>query len=136
MHQVKTYTTAGLIFSSPILVTTYLTRCRHLLIFGCHDDHLYCLDADTLSLQWRYHMTKAVYGTPYVYRDLVVVADTNGLLSTVRVTDGTLEGEGYSLSRDGAVTEVFSSPVAVPTGSKQWSLFLGCRDNNVYCLSL
>lgn len=100
------------------------------MLFGCHDQNLYCLDVDIIEpaarLRWKFTSEAPVFSTPAIVGDaLTVTCSTNGGISILSTEDGTLR---QSFSIDG---ELFSSPAV----SKEHVIF-GCRNNNVYCFNV
>jgi acyl-CoA synthetase len=124
----------------------------NLVLFGCHDKKLYCLESseNTVLLRWTCELDSSVFSTPFLFP--VVIS------SEVKVSGNTLEtfnsekqivkylaaaastkGKVYVLDLDsGAVEcsyqlpgEVFSSPVV-----NRNNIYVGCRDNHVYSLAV
>lgn len=96
------------------------------MVFGCHDNHIYCLrySLEGYLLLWTLDVGSAVYATPCcLLPQYVVIATTTGRVSLVDLTSSEI------LSTKHLPGEVFSSPIAVNN-----SIVLGCRDNNIYCL--
>jgi acyl-CoA synthetase len=124
--QVWTFAASGNIFSSFELFDTETSVVN--IIFGCHDKHLYSLLLDVLatnaSLKWRLPFDSQIYATPRTFESSLIVCLTNG---TILLVD---RNTGDRLGRFRVEGEVFSTPAI-------WNrrVFVGCRDNNLYCLS-
>ena len=129
----------GPIFSSPSIAPSFdVTR----FVLGSHDKAVYCI-SNGGELKWRTQLDSPIFATPTVVprkgnlcdgsceekgssaEFLVFVCSTDGKLYVLTFGDGTIV-KTHVFSN-----EVFSSPVVF--GS---SMVVGCRDNNVYCLSL
>jgi acyl-CoA synthetase len=124
----------------------------NLILFGCHDKKLYCLEStkNTVLPRWTCELDSSVFSTPFLFP--VVIS------SEVKVSGNTLEtfhsekqavrylaaaastkGKIYVLDLDsGAVEcacqlpgEVFSSPVV-----NRNNIYVGCRDNHIYSLAM
>ena len=59
------YKTGAPIFSSPVVVKAADPLQVHIL-FGCHDNHLYCIKDDG-QLLWKRETTSTVYAAPFVF---------------------------------------------------------------------
>jgi acyl-CoA synthetase len=124
----------------------------NLILFGCHDKKLYCLESseNAILLRWTCELDSSVFSTPFIFP--VVIS------SEVKVSRNTLEafksekqavkylaaaastkGKVYVLDLySGAVEcsyclpgEVFSSPVV-----NRNNIYIGCRDNHVYSIAM
>lgn len=124
------YTTTGPIFSSPAIVP-----CINAVFFGSHDGSLYCVSR-TNDLLWKSAADSAVFSSPFVFqfcdkhdsgerRPLVASCSTKGTLTIHDLTSG------ETLSSLALSGEVFSSPVVLSD-----KIIIGCRNNNLYCISV
>jgi len=103
------------------------------IIFGCHDNKLRYLNYDNqeskVSLKWITDLQSQIYGTPkiinYNTKNFVVSCSTNGYVNLLNNLSGKIE------SSSKLPGDIFSSPLIYND-----KLFIGCRDNYVYCLSL
>jgi acyl-CoA synthetase len=103
------------------------------IIFGCHDNKLRCLNYDNqeskVSLKWMTDLQSQIYGTPKIInfntKNFVVSCSTNGYVNLLNILSGKIE------SSSKLPGDIFSSPLI-----HNDKLFIGCRDNYVYCLSL
>lgn len=107
-----------------------------LIIFGCHSKKIICLlyDYNKAKMCWEVELQSQIYTTPKLLRtedqDLVVCCSTNGHLYLINLENRKIEG---TLKLPG---EIFSSPVVVQDSARKSSqIFVGCRDNFLYCLS-
>lgn len=123
-----TYKTDGNIFSS---FEFYPIANGMQIFFGCHDRKLRCLnyifENKTAVLCWEKELQSQIYSTPKMMsinsENFIVSCTTNGHINLLSITDGLIES---SFKLPG---EVFSSPVVFNN-----QLFVGSRDNNLYCL--
>ncbi|KAG8248869.1 hypothetical protein J6590_032442 [Homalodisca vitripennis] len=109
----------GKIFSS-------LSVTGNLVLFGCHDNNLYCLRCSehAIEMLWRQDAGSAVYATPVrLGPHYLAFATTEGLVYTACLHSGKI------ITSIRLPKEIFSSPVIYRD-----SLIIGCRDNSVYCL--
>jgi len=122
------YQTAGPIFSS-LSCALLSFNAKPVITFGCHDNCVYCIDAETSDLCWKVQFESPVYSTPFVQctkgRQTVYICSTNGILYAISLDNGQI------LSKFEFPGEVFSSPVCVAN-----RLLVGCRDNFLYCLNV
>lgn len=117
--QVWQYRSGGEIFSSLISV-------EDKVMFGCHDNHVYCLSGCDGELVWRLDLGSVLYATPFPLSTThIVTASQSGLVCIINIRDSTIS---CSLNLPG---QVFSSPVAF-----QKYIIIGSRDDNVYCIKL
>ena len=101
------------------------------IIFGCHDKKLRCLNynyqSKSTSLVWCLELQSQIYGTPRMAvidsENFVISCTTDGTINFVKLSNGTIEHTHKLLG------EIFSTPVIVDR-----KLFVGCRDNFLYCL--
>ena len=123
-----TYKTDGNIFSS----FEFLPIANGMQIFfGCHDRKLRCLnytfEDKIAALCWEKELQSQIYSTPKIIainsESFIVSCSTNGHINLLSINTGVIES---SLKLPG---EVFSSPVVYKD-----QLFVGSRDNNLYCL--
>lgn len=127
----------GPIYSSPCSYRQWNSG-SDFIVFGCHDNHIYCLCAATFELKWKVDLHSPVYSSPCYSRFLeldrqlslhyggcVTVTSTSGILYLLSA----LTGERLACYK--FPSETFSSPVVV---GKQ--VIIGCRDDNVYCLDV
>ncbi|KAF2902297.1 hypothetical protein ILUMI_03891 [Ignelater luminosus] len=122
--KVWTFNASGKVFSS-------LLWYKHCIIFGCHDHKIYCLEINEVNCTLKYEvlLKSAINSKPHImlYNDYVyiVVATNDGNIHIVdfysgkRITNRKLPGQ------------VFSSPVV-----KDNYIYIGCRDNNLYCINV
>ena len=130
------FETNGPIFSSPCI-----HKEEKRIFVGSHDAHLYCLSFDG-HLIWKAQMNSPIYATPvYAFRfewssldvsskevssrAIIIACSTKGVLCVIDFIDGGIINSYYFPN------EIFSSPVI--SGN---NIFIGCRDDNVYCLEL
>jgi acyl-CoA synthetase len=133
--------TSAPVFSSPALVHGH-DQASDAVVCGTHDGHVCCLELDG-TLKWQVRIgDKAIFSSPFVgtcwltgeggidsaghlnNAPLIATCDTTGAVHL-------LNGEGVTLTRVTCLGEVFSSPVLVDE-----SLFVGCRDDHLYCFQL
>jgi outer membrane protein assembly factor BamB len=78
-------------------------------------------------MKWQFKTSSAVYSTPFVDSDdsIVIAAETDGILHLINANDGK---QLLSHKLNG---QLFSSPII-----HRNKLFIGCRDNHFYCISL
>ena len=127
------------VFSSPCLWssrdTSQTASTLNCVVFGSHDCHVYAVDTRR-NLLWKFKMDAPVYSSPFIfnisrntdptstqYEYCVVACSTKGLLSVLSLNNGQCL---CSLKLPG---DVFSSPVVFRS-----SVFVGCRDNFLYCI--
>jgi outer membrane protein assembly factor BamB len=71
-HVVWTFSeTGGAIGSSPVVTDEFV-------YIGCIDGHLYCLDARTGELSWKFNADAGIISTAAVWENLVFTAARNG----------------------------------------------------------
>lgn len=101
------------------------------IIFGCHDKKLRCLNYNyqnqSGSLDWSTELQSQIYGTSRMISikdvNYIVSCATDGHINFVRLSDGLLE-HAHKLPG-----EIFSTPVIYGR-----ALYVGCRDNFLYCI--
>lgn len=101
------------------------------ILFGCHDKKLRCLKysfaSRSAALEFSVELQSQIYGTPRLTsvnsEHFVISCTTNGFVNFVKLSNGEIE---HSHKLPG---EIFSTPV-----TKDRLLFVGCRDNFLYCL--
>lgn len=132
------FETSGHIFSS--FLFHQISRDLTQIFFGCHDKKLRCLNyshpvhlqesakSTPVTLAWSTELQSQIYGTPRmieVNNELFVIScATNGFVNFVKASDGAIE-HFHKLPG-----EVFSTPVVHGR-----NVFVGCRDNYLYCLN-
>lgn len=137
--QLATFNADGNIFSS-LVVKSPPTHMGHIfLLFGCIDHYVYCLRCKTtggrsasFDLHWKLDMGCSVYATP-----TILPVEPNGNLVFCCATDGRIVvanlGTGQSQWSDKLPGELFSTPCYIPCLRR---IYLGCRDNYLYCLGI
>lgn len=102
------------------------------ILFGCHDKKLRCLnynhENNTVSLVWSIELQSQIYGTPRLIsinsENYIITCETSsGIMNFVKLMTGKVE---HTHKLHG---EIFSTPVIVDR-----KIFVGCRDNFLYCL--
>nr|CAI5857336.1 unnamed protein product [Callosobruchus analis] len=119
------FKTDNFIFSSPVLLGDCVT-------FGSIDKHIYFLKIlpDGCELVAKTELDSRITSTSCVVhqkddKDLVVVACNSGKVSII-------DSESHYVIKSVQLpNEVFSSPVFYRD-----KIYIGCRDNNIYCLSV
>lgn len=113
----------GNIFSSLFIKET--ERLKWQIVFGCHDEKVYSINIKNFqpSLHWKVQMNSQVYSTPCGIGDHIVAVSNNGRICIIDSRNGSIESD-YMLPN-----EVFSSPAVYGD-----YIFIGCRNDNVYCL--
>jgi len=94
------------------------------VIFGSHDNHVYCVDINVGRVLWKSNHSSPVFGTPYVAGNVVVSMSTKGSVKL----NNLISGEDifqHSISS----SDFFSSPVVIED-----TLIVGSRNNQLYCL--
>ncbi|KAG5676644.1 hypothetical protein PVAND_006463 [Polypedilum vanderplanki] len=104
------------------------------IIFGSHDKKLRCLCYDInyeskISLEWETEIQSQIYTTPKKLtinnNEFVVSCSTNGYVNLIDFNTGSYEN---SVKLPG---EIFSTPLIYKN-----FIYVGCRDNNFYCLKI
>ncbi|XP_043640782.1 beta-alanine-activating enzyme isoform X2 [Drosophila teissieri] len=135
-----TFSTEGNIFSSLVVKTPPTFMGHSFAVFGCIDQHVYCLRCKTGSggksvdfeLHWKVNVGAPVYATP-----TLLTVQPNGLLVWCAATDGRVMLMNF---RNGEIQwsdklpgQVFSSACFIEDLRR---VFVGCRDNFLYCLGI
>ncbi|XP_016967578.1 beta-alanine-activating enzyme isoform X1 [Drosophila biarmipes] len=135
-----TFTTEGNIFSSLVVKTPPTFMGHSFVVFGCIDQHVYCLRCTTgpgaksvdFELHWKTNVGAPIYTTPSL-----LTVQPNGLLAWCAATDGRVVLMNF---RNGEIQwsdklpgEVFSSACYIESLRR---VYVGCRDNFLYCLGL
>jgi len=100
-------------------------------VFGCDDHNIYCvrIDGNTCSVKYKVLLESAVYSSPQLLqcRDkiYIIAASTKGNLYVIEFSTGKI------LKRFQLPDEIFSSPTI-----RNNCIYIGCRDNNLYCVSI
>lgn len=103
----------------------------NLVIFGCHDRNIHILQCETSSYKVinKFEMDSEISSTPCVYKCLdtikVVSACNSGVISMFDL-DSSEANSSISLP-----SEVFSSVFVYKD-----NIYVGCRDNKLYCLNI
>ncbi|XP_076346955.1 LOW QUALITY PROTEIN: aminoadipate-semialdehyde dehydrogenase [Tachypleus tridentatus] len=108
------------------------------IIFGCHDNSIYCVSLKNGTLIWKFEVNSPVFSTPCV-AEIVLNVSSSTVKRLQVVTVSSTSGYFYVLSPFSGklITshcfpgEIFSSPVMVNN-----QLLLGCRDNSMYCVEI
>ena len=114
------------IFSSARLVSSQS------VLFGCHDNHIYCLDQATGQLVWRHDCHSPIYASPFIFNEnkssaRILCNSSDGVLFIFKL-------DGSKVAADNVFTlknSSFSSPIVY-----QQMIFIGCRNNNLYRIDL
>lgn len=123
------FQTEGYIFSSFLFYQPTVEDIK--ICFGSHDKSLRCLsynfEKKSVRTVWSAELKSQIYGTPRLVTikscDFAVSCATNGQINFVKLSDGIIE---HTHKLPG---EIFSTPVIVDK-----MLFVGCRDNYLYCI--
>lgn len=109
------------IFSNACLV-------NDLVIFGCHDNHLYCLKKFTGELEWRLDCQSQVYSTCSVYLSYYIVnVASDGLLFILDLQGNVIiKKDLFSMKNS-----CYSSPILYKN-----YIYIGCRDNHLYSIEI
>ncbi|XP_056649180.1 beta-alanine-activating enzyme isoform X1 [Diorhabda sublineata] len=103
---------------------------QNTVVFGCHDKNIYILEVcgDTYKSVKSFSTDSKISSTPLIYHnnDVTVVVGISN-----KGTIYFIDFETLVLLKKGSLPEeVFSSPVQY-----QNNIYVGCRDNNLYCLT-
>lgn len=118
------FETEGHIFSSFLFSFDSSDDLR--IYFGCHDKNLRCLSYKNgkANLVWSTELQSQIYGTPVIAtKDHVVSCTTSGFVYFIKLSNGVIE---HTRQLPG---EIFSTPLI-----HDRNIFIGCRDNFLYCL--
>lgn len=123
------FETDGHIFSS--FLFTQINDESMKILFGCHDKNLRCLnykyERQSPVLAWSVELQSQIYGTPKTTtvnsEEFVISCATSGIINFIKLSDGSIDN---SLKLSG---EIFSTPVIYDN-----KMFVGCRDNFLYCI--
>ncbi|XP_062120817.1 beta-alanine-activating enzyme isoform X1 [Drosophila sulfurigaster albostrigata] len=133
------YAAEGNIFSA-LVVRSPPTHMGHtFVLFGCIDHHVYCLRCKTTAgksasfeLHWKVDVGASVYATPTILK-----IEPNGFLVFCCATDGRVVlanlSNGQIQWSDKLPGELFSTPCYIESLRR---IYLGCRDNYLYCLGI
>ncbi len=91
------------------------------LYVGGHDNHVYALDAINGDLLWTFPTTDAVWASPLVIKDHVIVGDESGALHSLDRLTGQ---ENWSMNLGG--------PIVIPPIVSNGLLIVRTADGNVY----
>ncbi|CRL01498.1 CLUMA_CG014304, isoform A [Clunio marinus] len=102
------------------------------ILFGCHDKKLRCLTYQhqnkSVAITWSVELQSQIYGSPRkleINNEIFIVScTTNGFINFINLSNGDIE---HSFKLPG---EIFSTPVI-----HDKTLFVGCRDNFLYCIT-
>lgn len=102
-----------------------------LIIFGCHDKNVYCLNfhqrSKELTLNWLYSLNSAVYSTPtLITNNSILACSTQGLMVLLELFKPKVLAS-YDLK-----AEIFSTPSCL----NDTYIYIGCRDNYLYAFEL
>ncbi len=108
---------------------------NELILFGSHDNYLYCLDQKTGIMKWRYFLESTIFSSPA----LLNLKEANSQQPTIVCinTDGILfifDLEGTLLTKRDLFNmknSCFSSPIFFEN-----TFVVGSRDNFVYSFEL
>ena len=128
-----TIETGGNIFSS----FEFLVKENNeiLILFGCHSKKVICLlyNNENVKIDWEVELQSQIYATPKLLRtknqDFIVCCSTNGYLNLINLETRNIEGT-FKLPG-----EIFSSPAVFQDAAKHSKIFVGCRDNFLYCFN-
>lgn len=112
------FDTGAEVKSSPAISGYYL-------YVGSNDDRLYCLDADTGSLEWDYQTGDDVLSSPAVFGDYVYVGSSDHKIYCFNAKTGNVQ---WAYETDDAVV---SSPAIANS-----HLYVGCDDARLYCINI
>ncbi|XP_069677713.1 beta-alanine-activating enzyme isoform X2 [Periplaneta americana] len=141
------FQTDGNIFSSFSIQPSSAENNTDLIMFGCHNKKLYCLEGSdsAVKARWTMELDASLFSVPFIFPIVisskvindceiisetekiyfVAAASTSGKIYLLELDSGTLKSS-YQLPG-----EVFSSPVV-----NRNNIYVGCRDNNVYSLAI
>ncbi|XP_075149915.1 aminoadipate-semialdehyde dehydrogenase isoform X2 [Haematobia irritans] len=122
----------GNIFSGITTIDQKQSSHNILILFGCHDGHVYCLEYDFtqkhINLNWKISLSSPVYSTPVIVfnESTIVACSTKGLIVLIDIIKAEIKGS-YNLE-----AEIFSTPSV----DDQNRIFLGARDNYLYAFQM
>ncbi|XP_051123700.1 putative acyl-activating enzyme 19 [Andrographis paniculata] len=139
--------TGGPIFAGPCMSRALPSQ----ILICSRDGCIYSFKTETGELIWKHAVGHPITSSPYVDENsqlmsnispspdrLICVCDSSGNVHVLRVSPNAREGAEQNknevvqeLARFELAGDVFSSPVMI--GGR---IFVGCRDNNVYCVKL
>lgn len=124
--EIWSFKTNGEIFSSFTLENGPDNKV--MIYFGCHDHDLRCLSYDTekktIEMLWKVQLQSQIFSTPkFCDNGTIVSFTTNGWINLIDKASGEIKKK---LQLPG---EVFSSPYVLKD-----KIFVGCRNNNLYCI--
>jgi acyl-CoA synthetase len=98
------------------------------IVFGCHDKKLryleYNFDTNSVKLKWSCELNSQLFSTPKLTDgNLIVSCSTDGHINFIDSSSGVIQ---HCHKLPG---EVFSTPVII--GQR---IFIGCRNNYLYCI--
>ncbi|XP_022247333.1 acyl-CoA synthetase family member 4-like isoform X2 [Limulus polyphemus] len=131
----------GSMCGGPVFSSISYCQCQKkedAIIFGCHDNSIYCLTLKNGTLNWKFEANSPVFSTPCIAEiilnvssstvkrlKVVTVSSTSGYFCVLNPFSGKL------ITSHCFPGEIFSSPVMVNN-----QLLLGCRDNSIYCIEI
>lgn len=120
------FSTSGPVFSSCL---TYTRTNGDFITFGCHNHHSYHLkhiEDGNVQEEFRNKHSSQIFATPFKFKDsYIVYAATDGHLQIIDFVDKQIVCE---IKLPG---ELFSTPLVLGD-----EIFIGCRDNYLYCLNV
>ncbi|MEI7425929.1 MAG: PQQ-binding-like beta-propeller repeat protein [Candidatus Moraniibacteriota bacterium] len=105
----------------PIKSSLVFDEKRNLLIFGSFDKNLYALDLDTGEVKGKFATREAIYSTPKIISDDVVVASLDKHLYSVNLETGKMNWKFVTGGR------IFSSPEII-----EGKIFICSNDGKMY----
>ena len=125
----------GNIFSS-LCIQPLPVSASSVILFGCHDEHVYCLEHsfNSITLKWKCKLDSPVFATPQVFptkqQDGSISYKAAGVSSSglIYIMD---INSGKKMSSFQLPGEVYSSPVVYGN-----EIYVGCRDDKIYCLCM
>ncbi|KAL9142253.1 hypothetical protein ABFS82_14G157000 [Erythranthe guttata] len=132
--------TGGPIFAGPCA-----SRALPSEVLVCsRDGSIYSFETETSNLIWKHSIGSPITSSPYVDDNspisdrLICVCDSSGSIYVLRVDSNAIgdseqntENTVREFARLDLQGDIFSSPVMI--GGR---IFVGCRDNHVYCIAL
>ena len=108
----------------PIFSSACLMNDSNLVAFGCHDNHLYCLNQTNGELNWKINCESQIYSNPTLLESYICCMSSDGIVSIINV-------DGIIVFRKDLIqikNSCFSSPIIYKN-----KIFIGSRNN--YLLS-